>query len=112
MKDPILEILLDNLGEVIRGDMFDPQDNILDTIWWELSKDHSFHYDATSQSTEYSGLVRDYMIKMTQPLQHSLNYCTIKLYRLAAYSVAENYESECWLASNDTRTDNDPEDYG
>jgi len=29
MKDPILEILLDNLGEVIRGDMFDPQDNIL-----------------------------------------------------------------------------------
>ena len=112
MKDPILEILLDNLNEVIRGDMFDPQDAILNAIWWELSKDHSFHYDAASQSTEYSGLVRSYMIKMTPALLHSLNYCTIKLYQQAAYSVAEQYESECWLASNDTRTDDDPQDYG
>jgi hypothetical protein len=112
MKDPILEILLDNLNEVIRGDMFDPQDVILDIIWWELSKDHSFHYDATSQSTEYSGLVREYMIKRTPRILSSLDYCTTKLYRLDAYSVAEQYESECWLASNDTRTDDDPQDYG
>ena len=112
MKDPILEILLDELPDVLRGDMFDPEDHILDKIWWELSKDHSFHYDATSQSTEYSGLVRDYMIKRTPRILASLDYCTMKLYRLAAYSVAEQYESECWLASNDTRTDNDPRDYG
>ena len=112
MKDPILEILFRDLEDVLRDNMFDPTDHVLDLIWFEMSKEDSFYWDATGESLDYSKCMRDYMLQRTPENLSSLDSCRIKLYRLAAFSAASVYESQCWQASNDTRTDDDMEDYG
>jgi len=112
MNDKILNILLNSIDQVLvkygtqheSEAEFDPSNEVLDEVWKELAKDQEFFWETMANSQSIN-LLMSYIASNAVGANQKLQEHILAYYRAVALDKAQEYESQLWLAYNDTRLD-------